>query len=139
MRLLQEYQNLEGKNILKSLPKKESRGVPLHRCFISCLQLCVIGGIDDGKEKEKEELPDHHIYNWWDLDRAAFGDVKQVAAEQAHDVALVPVTPWSKIQARCNVREAILLHISRLRCFDDTAKLTEEGFLEMKIETNCES
>ena len=97
MRLLQEYQNLEGKNILKSLPKKESRGVPLHRCFISCLQLCVIGGIDDGKEKEKEELPDHHIYNWWDLDRAAFGHMKQVAAEQAHDVALVAVTPWGKV------------------------------------------
>ena len=108
---------------------KETRGVPLHRCFISCLQLCVIGSIDDGKEKEEEELPDHHIYNWWDLDRAAFGDVKQVAAEQAHDVALVAVTPGSKIQALSNVRKAILRHISSLSCSNNTAKLTEEGKL----------
>ena len=128
MRLLQEYQNLEGKNILKSLPKKESRGVPLHRCFISCLQLCVIGGIDDGKEKEEEELPDHHIYNWWDLDRAAFGHMKQVAAEQAHDVALVAMTPWSKVQVLCDVGKTVLIRVSSVCCSNQTTKLAGEKF-----------
>ena len=105
---------------------KETRGVPLHRCFIPCLKLCVIGTIDDGKEKEEEELPDHHIYNWWDLDCAAFGDVKQVATEQAHDVALVAMTPWGKVQVLCDVGKTVLIRVSSVSCSNQATKLAGE-------------
>ena len=91
-----------------------------------CLQLCVIGSIDDGKEKEEEELPDHHIYNWWDFDRAAFGDVKQIATEQAHDVALVAMTPWGKVQALCDVCKTVLVRVSSVCCSNQATKLAGE-------------
>ena len=74
-------------------------------------------------------MPKHQVHDGRDLDRAAFGEVQHVAAEQAHDVALVAVTPGSEIQAGCNASEAILLRISRVGGSDETAELTEEGKL----------
>ena len=81
-------------------------------------------------------MPKHQVHDGRDLDRAAFGEVQHVAAEQAHDVALVAVTPGSEVQVGCNVHEAILLSISRVGGSDETAKLTEEGkfnFLKWKL------
>ena len=130
MRLLQENQNLEGKPTenLSDYDNTKMK-ILLHWCIISCLQLSVVRPIYDGKESGEEKLPEHQIHDWRDLDGAAFCDVEHVATEQAHDVALVAVTPGSKIQALSNVRKAVLLHISSLSCSNNTAKLTEEGKL----------
>ena len=94
-------------------------------CINSIVQFSVVRSVDDGKEEEKEELPNQEVDNRGNVDLAAFGVVEDVATEQSQNVALVPTTPRSKpLEERSNVIVAVLLRFASFQYSVGTTKYT---------------
>ena len=97
----------------------------MQRCINSILQFSVVRAINDGKEEEKEELPDQEVDNRGNIDLEAFGVVENVATKQAQNVALVPTTPRSEpLEERSDVVVAVLLRFASFQYSIGTTKYT---------------
>ena len=98
----------------------------MQRCINSILQFSVVRAVNDGKEEEKEELPNQEVDNRGNVNLAAFGVVEDVATEQSQNVALVPTTPRSVPVAkeRGDVVVAVLVHFASFQCSIQTTKYT---------------
>ena len=91
----------------------------------SIVQFSVVRSVDDGKEEEKEELPNQEVDNRGNVDLAAFGVVEDVATEQSQNVALVPTTPRGEpLEERSDVVVAVLLRFASFQYSIGTTKNT---------------